>query len=62
MKQLRKSLLTGEGMIPFCEECSHRVLCKDNLVRILPRGHGEGELENAVAEVDAKTEAPAIGV
>ena len=62
MKQLRKSLLTGEGMIPFCEECSHRVLCKDYLVRILPRGHAEGEPKNAVAEVDAKTKAPAIDV
>jgi radical SAM protein with 4Fe4S-binding SPASM domain len=41
MKKLRMSLLTGEEMIPFCEECSHRVLCKENLTRILPRGQSE---------------------
>lgn len=42
MKQLRMSLLTGKGMIDFCEKCSHRVLCKDYLIRILPRGHAHG--------------------
>ena len=39
MKQLRRSLMTGEEMIEFCEKCSHRSVCKENLTRILPRGH-----------------------
>ena len=41
MKKLRMSLLTGKDMIPFCADCSHRVLCKENLVRILPRGNND---------------------
>jgi radical SAM protein with 4Fe4S-binding SPASM domain len=62
MKQLRKSLLTGKEMIPFCEECSYRVLCKDYLVRILPRGHSE-EPEEAVVETETalQTETPVLG-
>lgn len=54
MKQLRTSLLTGKDMIPFCEKCSHRVLCKDNLVRILPRGHAA----DANAETTTETQTP----
>lgn len=51
MKQLRYSLLTGKGMIPFCEKCSHRVICKENLVRILPRGHAAPEDAGSPAAV-----------
>ena len=62
MKQLRTSLLTGEGMIPFCEDCGHRVLCKENLVRILPRGHAE-EPDDAAedSETVSQAETPVLG-
>ena len=57
MKDLRMSLLTGEGMIEFCEECSHRVLCKDHLTRILPRGNDEEGRPAEAATMDQETQA-----
>ncbi|MBM3262401.1 MAG: radical SAM protein [candidate division Zixibacteria bacterium] len=55
MKQLRRSLLTGEEMIDFCDKCSHRVLCKENLTRILPRGHAYGEAPKTETHTHAET-------
>lgn len=57
MKQLRRSLMTGEEMIDFCDKCSHRVLCKENLTRILPRGHAHPESSSDAARADAHAHA-----
>jgi radical SAM protein with 4Fe4S-binding SPASM domain len=60
MRQLRRSLLTGEEMIDFCEQCSHRDLCKENLTRILPRGHGHAGKPSAGSKgaAPARSESP----
>jgi MoaA/NifB/PqqE/SkfB family radical SAM enzyme len=57
VKDLRMSLLTGEGMIEFCEKCSHRVLCKDHLIRILPRGNAEEGRPTEAATLDQEMQA-----
>jgi radical SAM protein with 4Fe4S-binding SPASM domain len=62
MKKLRLSLLKGEEMIEFCEKCSHRELCKENLTRILPRGAGHTEPGRPAKKKKTETVEPQVHV